>query len=285
MNKILVLPDFQIPDHDPKLLPLIHEFIGDFKPDHVFLIGDVLNLTGVASYEPHPHYTVSVKDEVEIAKPIIDRLVLVIRNANPKAKITWQLGNHEYRLERFLAKSANALFEIKRDGEYLVSIATLFETRKLGIEVVPYQRESRIGDIIIEHGDIARKHSGYTARAMLDSRGENGISGHTHRVSYHSQTKAGITKWWIEAGSLCNFEPEPHFVRRPDWQQSFVYLYEDEGTIYPTLVPIFNHKFIVSGKLYSYGKMEADNSKREKKAQLNKTLGKLKDLSRGVLPR
>lgn len=283
MNKILILPDFQIPDHDQKLFPLIFEFISDFAPDHVFLIGDVLNMTGVATYEPAPHYTISVKDEIDAARPIIEKLELQIRRANSQSKITWIKGNHEYRLERFLARSANAIAEIKINGQYALSIESLFDTRRLNIETVPYQRESRIGNVIIEHGDVARKFSGYTAKAMLESRGESGFSGHTHRLGYHSRTVAGKTMFWIETGSLCNADPEPNYVRRADWQKGFALAYENDGVVFPQLVPIFNSSFVVDGKLYSYERKTAEATKRSRKEQLNKTLSKLANFTRPVL--
>lgn len=256
MKKILLLSDLQIPDHSEEALELVLQFIPDFRPNLVILNGDLLNFTGVAKYDPIPHYTVTLSDEIETARRIINKVVKIVRQSNPIVEIVWIKGNHEFRLEKFLATHATPVAELKIDGEYLISIEKIFNTKELGIKTVPYQRDFKIGDVIVEHGDLVRKHAGYTAKGMFESRGESGISGHTHRAGYYSRTRAGKTYFWIEQGCLCNLEPEPHYARRPDWAHSFVIAYQNKKQVFPQLIPIFNNSFVVNGKLYSHKKYD-----------------------------
>lgn len=251
--KHVFLSDHQIPDQDDKTIALVNKFILDFKPDKVHIVGDFLNFTKVAKYDQDPFYHKTMQDEIKEGRTILKELVAVSRKANAKTEIVWYEGNHEARLIKYLGKNASALAEITGDdGEYYISIPSIFGLKKLGVKWIPYMKRHDEHNIEIEHGDRVRQKSGYTAHAMLDKRGKSGISGHTHRLAMIMKTTVDSTRWWIENGCLCKRIFESPYTRDPDWQQGFtVGIYDkQEKTFHPTIVPIFNHAFMYGGKIY-----------------------------------
>lgn len=261
----------QIPDHDQELLEVVYNFIADFSPDRLYLMGDQVNMTGVSKYDPAPNYHVSVMDEIHVARHIVQKIVLSARKNNKNAEIVWLDGNHEYRLQRYLASTARSIEELEVDGEQIVSIPNLFQFKQLGIKYVPYLRSvMEKGDVLIQHGTTVRKYAGYTAKAMIDSTGMSGISGHTHRLAFHTRTMMKKNLFWIENGSLCHQEPTPAYTTNPDWSLGFTYAYILKDRMFPVVVPIYNNEFIVEGKIYSQ-----TNQKRQNKPKISQILRKI----------
>lgn len=250
MEKHIFLSDFQIPDQDDELIDLVYKFILDYKPDHIHLVGDILNLTKVSKYLQDVYDKVSFWDEIQEGRRVLNQLVKVGRKANPKVKITFFEGNHEERLLKYLASKAPELADLQDDGDYMLSLRYILKLKDLGIKWVGYKQDYDEHKLIIEHGDRVRNQSAYTAKAMLDSRGEMGISGHTHRLGMHMKTLARRSIWWIENGCLNKLHHHSPYVKYPDWQQGFTIASYIDGDWFPQLIPIVNKKFFVNGKLY-----------------------------------
>lgn len=253
LEKHLFIGDLHIPDYNVKSLELLFAFIPNLAPDKIHILGDFVNFTKVSKYDADPYYHTSLKDEIDEARKILERLVKTARKANRKAEITWLEGNHELRLIKFLGRHAEQLAELDIEEERVLSIPHLFGLRKLGVKWIPTGRVvMEGGDTIIEHGDTARKYAGYTARAMQEKRGSNGISGHCHRMAFYTRNVMGKIFWWIENGCLCNLKPTPAYVLYPDWIQgiSVGYYSKKTRTMYPVLIPILSNSFVFNGKLY-----------------------------------
>jgi hypothetical protein len=122
LEKHIFISDFQIPDHDERSLEAVYKFITDFKPDKVHLVGDLLNFTSVGKYLKDPYYEVDLQDEIAIGRKVIGRLEKIARRANPKSKISWYAGNHEYRVESYLGRVAPELAKLQGDDSYLISV-------------------------------------------------------------------------------------------------------------------------------------------------------------------
>ena len=252
LERHIFTSDYQCPDHSEAALKPLFAFIKDFKPDYFHIVGDFVNFTAVSKYDVDPHYSFDFTNEIEWCRELLGRIVRIARGANPRVLIDWDEGNHELRLIRYLIRNAKALALLNINNEEVLSIPHLFELKKLGIKYYPMTQQHKIGNILIEHGEVVRKRAGDTAKAMLDTRNMSGVSGHTHRLGYTTRT-TGDTKWWIELGCLCNLSPTPPYVKSPDWQHGFaVGLYDREkDTMYPTIVPILNNGFTFGGRLYA----------------------------------
>ena len=56
---------------------------------------------------------------------------------------------------------------------------------------------------VLTHGNVVRKHSAYTAKAMYEQYQSSGVSGHTHRLGRYSKTDMhSRSHTWLEQGPL-----------------------------------------------------------------------------------
>lgn len=253
IERHLFIPDLQIPDHNTKALRALMNFIPDYAPDTVHIMGDLLNMTKASSYEQPVGYDVTLSDEIEMGKVILKNIVDKCRKANPIAKILYYEGNHEDRLNRYLMRNAQALADLEGgDGERVVSLPHLLGLKEMGVKWIPYTEVTRDHDIIVEHGDIARSKSGFTAHGMLDRRGRSGFSVHTHRLALVTRNQSGDEKFWMECGSLCNTDPLPRYVKKPDWINGFaVGIYDKQSRIFhPCPIMMQKNEFTFGGKIY-----------------------------------
>lgn len=97
--KYVFLSDWHIPDHNRALIKPIFNFLSDYKPDVVYILGDFLNCTTISKYDQDPYYHVSFVDEINEGIKILDKLASVVRKANKNVRIVYKAGNHEARLQ------------------------------------------------------------------------------------------------------------------------------------------------------------------------------------------
>lgn len=235
-TKHVIASDFHVPDHDRTAVKKLISFIEEYKPDHLHILGDFVNFTGISKYDPDPYVHVTVADEISLAQTVLDKLILVTRKANKKALITWHGGNHEHRLIHFLSRNALALAELKVGNNYVLSVPHLFNLDKLDVKWLPYNTYLPVGDAILTHGHMVRAKAGFTAHGMIDKTGSSGFTGHTHRLAQVYRTQYGRTKFWIETGCLCKLDPT--YTTAPDWAQGFASFEVVNGIVYPKIHPI-----------------------------------------------
>lgn len=145
------------------------------------------------------------------------------KDAAPNAKAFFLLGNHEDRLRRYLWKHPEL-----SDLEVL-RLPSILGFANLGIEWEEEKGDSANKEIVlhdrilIKHGNIVRKFSGYTAKATMEQEFhsiEAMLIGHTHRGgSYFSTTRFGVLEAH-EGFCLCDLNPE--YTDNPNWQQGIV---------------------------------------------------------------
>ena len=218
-------------------------------------MGDFVNFTNVSRYPLDPHYKKSFSEELDDCRSLFYKLVSCIRKANPDCVIEWIEGNHEERLSKYLVRDSVriALMEDEQSEEML-TVPYLFKLHKNNVKWIPATQVHVIhGHAIVEHGDVSRLYSGYTAKAMIDKRNMSGFSGHTHRMAYTFRKTYTDYYFWIETGCMCNLQPEPSYVKSPNWQNGWVVgsYNKEKGILYPTVIPIINNSFYFEGKLYA----------------------------------
>lgn len=250
--KHLLLSDLHIPDVNIDALHAVYKMIPDLKPDYLHINGDFLNFTGISKYTADPYYHVSITDEIQTGRILLHELITITQSSNPKCKIYFKEGNHEFRLQTYLATHAEQLADLAVGGVRVISIKHLLELDKYNVEYLPYRDAIQFGDVLIEHGDTVRMKAGYTAHGMLDKRGMSVIIGHTHRLALVTRSQFGRTIFGIEGGCLCNLNPTPRYAVYPDWTNGFAVAYADPElkTFHPQVVPIINNSFVFNGKLY-----------------------------------
>jgi len=251
-EKHLFLGDFHIPDHNQKILPVLLKFIKDLKPDYIYLLGDVLNLTHASKYPPISKVP-TPGEEIIQARKVIFEIAGIARKENKKVKIYWLEGNHSERLTKYIYRNASALTDITDEyGDLIITIPNIFKLKEHGITWIPSNVTKRVGEIDVEHGDISRCKAGYTAQAMIDKRGRCVIMGHSHKVALIARNQDGDIKFGWEIGCLANLQPTPNWTYKPDWSNGLgVGIYDrKEKILHPISILFQKNQFYFEGKVY-----------------------------------
>lgn len=235
-TSILHLQDIHVPYHSMETLTLAIEY-GKNKGIDTLLLGyDFLDFYQLSRFQKDPRKK-DVKSEIEIANELLD----VFQREFPKAKIFWRNGNHDERLEKYLAVKAPELLNMTE-----FKIENLLKFKERNITFIQNKRIVKAGKLNIIHGDefIGGDSGGVNpARAMFLKTNENTICGHFHKTSEHIEKTLSddvIGCWSIG----CSTQLHPEYARNNKWNNGFahIYVYED-GHFH------INNMKIVKGKL------------------------------------
>jgi len=216
------------------------DFIRDFKPDQINLLGDIADFYDISRFDKNPNRRVVLAKEIEFTRDVV---LAELRRAAPKARIIWVEGNHENRLQRYLWSRAPEIASLPG-----LDMRQLFRLPELRIQYT--QKAIEVGDVNLTHGHMVRKHSGQTAKAMMDEWGKSVVHNHTHRLGAVYKTDRGGSYLAFENGCLCSMTPE-YIPGVPNWQHGF-----SVGWVLPTgrfhfeQITIVDGKFVYGGKFY-----------------------------------
>jgi UDP-2,3-diacylglucosamine pyrophosphatase LpxH len=190
-------------------MKIIEEFSLWFKPQKVFILGDLVDFYQLSRFDKDPKRMDHLQDDIDSARGELER----IRTANPRSEIVLFEGNHETRLRKWLWNNPEV------SSLRALSIQELLTLKQYDIKWVGALETYLHHEYSLEHGSIVRKFSGYTAKGMMEKNGLSGISGHTHRMGKHYHTDLSGDYLWVENGCLCDRKPD--YVKNPDWQNGF----------------------------------------------------------------
>lgn len=217
-EKSLFISDIHIPFQDENALRIVKNFASSFEPDNVFLIGDLLDFYSISTFDKNPERVNELQNDIDVGFEVLSEL----REILPESRIVYLEGNHENRLTRYLWKHPEIA------NLRALNIENLLQLKSLNISYKTMKDTVTFHKFLIEHGDLVRKYSGYTARCQMEKRGISGISGHSHRLSTHYLTNMAGDHVWVENGCLCSRNPE-YIVGLPNWQQGFSVGYWKKG--------------------------------------------------------
>lgn len=139
-------------------------------------------------------------DEIEMGKGFFKYL----RHQFPLATIYYILGNHEYRLERYIARNAS---QLKKFEETKINV--LLKLHESDIIFIPHGSKVYFGKLLVEHGDKLRGTGGVNPARTLGLKFQRHvISGHWHRTS-EAMSKVYDGEGYVtySVGCLCELEP------------------------------------------------------------------------------
>lgn len=240
---MLAFGDVHIPHHNPRAVEVFCRATERIKPDLVICLGDLLDCGQFSSHPPT--YGVPESDYVEdlkVANALLDRIQKVCR------RLVMVEGNHEYRLDRWAAATAEGR------GAYsmLAPRAQLTKGRSC-CTYIPYgSADGRYphyainSRIIAVHGWSHAKQA--TRNHLQISQGKSVIHGHTHRADSHMSQNIWDAGQIIEArGAGCLCKPVPLYgAGRPvEWVNAFIiaYLGRRSDTLYT--VPVMDDRCIL----------------------------------------
>lgn len=236
-TKILVFNDLHIPFQDDKCVEFVLSFAKRTKPQRAVILGDMIDCYSISRFDKDPARHNDLQADLDRAVEFLQSL----RSILPASQIWYMEGNHELRFQKYLWKKAPELSCLRS-----LSLTGLLGLKDLGIKY--FKDTKQLGDLYFCHGDIIRKHAGYSAKAMYDRHGVTMIHGHSHRDGkYTHRTHEGHFAVW-ENYCLCTLDPE--YIELPDWTQGFSLVTMIGKRPYVEQIPIINGSYIYGGKLY-----------------------------------
>lgn len=216
----LVINDCHIPFHDPKAIQLALQVAEDAKVHRIFINGDLLDCWELSRYhKQHKLYPqANIKKELAQGRAFLHSL-----RARFSGPIHYIFGNHEFRWEAHISAKAQELAGLRG-----LSLAEQLDCAALNITVVDNgtkENKFRWGKFVIGHFDRVNSHSGYTAKALVDSKGVSGIQGHTHRGG--SSFKRLDDRDIVFYENFCLCDRNPQYTDHPNWQLGFSLVHKD----------------------------------------------------------
>ncbi len=245
------LPDYQIPFHAPKIVNNLAAFVGDFQPDELFHVGDLIDCTTLSRWADGTalEYETTFPQDVEATKNVL----LNIRDVYD-GPFTVKRGNHDMRFDQYLARKAPALKGFRTIEDEL-AFASMDITYARGmIDVAP--------GWVLAHGDEGslNRLAGGTAASLASRIGKSVVCGHTHKVALKPAPNApqgyngklAPTLWGMEVGNAMNVAKASYLkTGAAGWQHGLGILRIKGNTVIPQVVPITpKGVFIVDGQVY-----------------------------------
>lgn len=220
---ILWVSDVHIPIHHEGALGLMIEAAEAEGVTHVAAGGDILDCHCLMKRPKEADRILeagTLLEEVEPGRWFLEWLA---------TRPSWYLlGNHEDRLDRFIAEDALPLY-----GTAAAAIADLVQIPP-AIEVLPSGSEIRLGNLALTHGhaEFGQGSGGkYPARRLLEmAPDQSTIAGHVHRMDVARRTSRdehGVnrTRMAMTMGHMSREERHHQYAgKHPNWQMGFGFI-------------------------------------------------------------
>lgn len=238
----LVVPDLHVPFHCQNYLKIITKVLKIIKPIGIVQCGDALDFFQLSTYDKDPARRNTIGDDIADWNLILAEWCRFL----PKGgEIHLLEGNHEFRLHRYISRSARELYEIVRPMPELLKLKERTEAGSIKFKWHPYTKwnSCKIGDCVLLHGFYYNAHTAATNLAKYRC---NTISGHTHRVQHVSD---GV-HYAISLGHGSDEEVTAHQPTPTGWTQAFALLHvQDNGKTSVDVITVKNDEAIVHGKV------------------------------------
>lgn len=245
----VVASDFHFPLQDDAAVAIFLETVRQLKPERVILNGDLPDLLALSRYPKDVRHVWGLKDEAETYSKFLYELEQVL----PKdAQLVEIDANHsgngtESRWWRYLSERIPELLQHPRAMTEM-TYQRWWHPDWSRIEMLP--EIVLHDDLLVTHGDMARKWGGYTAKAHSERYVNSVMHGHTHRMGSHIRRvpAVGVRGEQVirayEIGCLCQLNPG--YTAVPDWSQGFAVVVGNGSSYAVELVNIIEGRATVA---------------------------------------
>lgn len=248
---VVVISDTQWPYEDTAAEKALQEYVYETQPDKLVHIGDACDFYSLTRFRKNvrPSERLYLERELNYCRGKFKEWAELA----PKAEKFIIAGNHDERLYRYVEDNALELFDLSADA---LDYGTLTGASAAGWTVVgPYGEGmwlGKPGGLWATHGQFARAHSGYSAKAHVEAYGHSVIHGHTHRLGSYYRTNQLGTFQGIEVGTLASRTKTPRASQVVDWQYGFgdVWVSKTSKRFFATPVAITDGGFVLAGRKY-----------------------------------
>ena len=226
-DKVVVYGDVHDPFVDEPVFDMFLEALRIIKPNVIVELGDGIDFFQLSKFSVDPERRYALASD----RDAFVRRRLAVSNAVGKKCLRKYLpGNHEWRLKEYLRTKASELSNIPE-----LSISEFLGLDALGWDYRGFDGAQNptieIGKLLVTHGHIVRKHSSYSARAILEDYGQSVLVGHTHRLGSYWRSTLDTTHVAYENGCLCSLSAGKSYVKGAiNWQRGFSVVSVDPQT-------------------------------------------------------
>lgn len=252
-KRTVVISDTQMPYDDRKALKALVKFIGDYQPDSVIHIGDLMDYPTPSRWSKGSaeEFSRQMLEDNEQAKR---RFLGPLREVYD-GEVGVHEGNHDLRPREYLAKYAPALVEF----EAQFHIERLLDFDGFGVKLLPEFNKIATGWVTTHghRGGVSLSPiAGNTAMNAARKFNSSVVMGHTHRqgiishtYGYAGQVHKELTG--VEVGHLMDQRRAAYLKGGTgNWQLGFGLLTIDGQHVHPELVPINRGRFTVDGRVW-----------------------------------
>jgi metallophosphoesterase superfamily enzyme len=250
---LVIISDTQVPYDDRRALRTVIRFIGDWQPDRVIHIGDLMDYPTPARWSKGTaqEFAKMVKADNVHAK---ERFFGPLREVYD-GPVEVHEGNHDLRPREYLTKYAPALAEYENQFH----IENLLDFDGFGVKLLEEFHTIAPGWVTTHghRGQISLSRiAGNTALNAARKFGTSVIMGHTHRMGICSHTEgyggtATRVLTGMEVGNLLDMRRAEYLKGGTgNWQQGFGIVTIEGKHVKAEVIPIEHGKFTVDGHVW-----------------------------------
>jgi hypothetical protein len=248
MKRTVVVPDLQVPYHDPIAVKNVAAYIKAVRPDSVVTLGDEIDLPQISRWTENTPgwYEQTLAADRDEAVEVLWSLVEHTKDAHMIR------SNHTDRLYNVIMKKIPAFLALPE-----LRFEKFLKLDELGITY--HKKPYAIArGIVAVHGDeqSVKPTPGLTALEAARRHGISVICGHTHRAGQSAFTEASggkigrILRGW-EGGHLMDVRQAHYTKGTMNWQQAFIVIEEIGTNVQVSIINLEKDgTFVVSGKRY-----------------------------------
>jgi predicted phosphodiesterase len=232
MREIFV-SDIHWPHHDKAAWNIALKIVAARKPDIVHIGGDGVDFHSISRHPKQLIDRTILTHEVKESRRELARL----RKAAPNARINFQEGNHDARMQIYLRDRAPELSEL-----FDLTFPNLMKLSDQGIIWIPEKQKMQIGKLWHHHGHLIAGGGMFPAKNKFLKLYQNIIFGHHHRFDYFSINQYGTNELYQSIGNGCLYTLEPDYAHHTHWQMGITEInYTQSGDFAHTFIHIPKH--------------------------------------------
>lgn len=212
--RIGVLADIHFPYHDVQAVKTAIKKLREYEVDTVVLNGDVVDFYSVSFWDRDPNKR-NLALERDFVFKTLDRLRSIFKNA----KFVYKAGNHEARLQKFLARKAPELWELEE-----LRVDNFLKLKDFGMDYVDERSRIEVGELDILHGHEYRSFASVNiAITHLRKAFRNVLVGHYHKAQADTKrdSRGYLHGAWV-VGCLCQLNPA--YAPYNEWVHGFAFV-------------------------------------------------------------